>query len=465
MDQARARARCPARSRAGSRRGAAVMTAASPQASALLFDSAAGPHLFVTDRSRVYGLERGAADELAHRLAAAGSAAEADALIAALTGVEQPRVMEQASVQPPPLRTLSLNLAQACNMACGYCYADEGRFGGRARSMPPEVARASVDRLLAESAPGEDLVLGFIGGEPLLNRRVLRATVDYAVQAAQGAGRRMRFSLTTNATLVDAEDAAFLHEHGFHVSVSLDGAQPGNDLLRPMRDGSGSYRRVLEALETMQRHGRPRHLAARVTVTPRSGELLPILQHHIGLGFDSVGFAAVLTSPDPSLAFDATDFDGFTRQMVACGRQALQELSAGRCFPFGNFETAMQEIHRGSHRPYPCGAGAGYLSVGASGGMYACHRVIDEPAWAMGDVRTGTDAARRARHLTLHQVDRQQPCGSCWARYLCGGGCHHEVQRRGRIACDYIRDWLAFCLSAYTELAAARPDYFSAARQ
>jgi uncharacterized protein len=58
-----------------------------------------------------------------------------------------------------------------------------------------------------------------------------------------------------------------------------------------------------------------------------------------------------------------------------------------------------------------------------------------------------------------------EPCRSCWARYLCGGGCYHEVERRGRIGCDYIRGWLEFCLAAYAELSAARPDYFSATRR
>ena len=53
----------------------------------------------------------------------------------------------------------------------------------------------------------------------------------------------------------------------------------------------------------------------------------------------------------------------------------------------------------------------------------------------------------RARH-----VHRQEPCRSCWARYLCGGGCHHEVISRGRPACDYIRGWLHYCLEAYLRL-------------
>jgi hypothetical protein len=64
------------------------------------------------------------------------------------------------------------------------------------------------------------------------------------------------------------------------------------------------------------------------------------------------------------------------------------------------------------------------------------------------------DTQARALHLNRSHVDSIEPCRKCWARYLCGGGCHHEVKARGRVGCDYIRGWLAFCLKAYVELGA-----------
>jgi uncharacterized protein len=189
--------------------------------------------------------------------------------------------------------------------------------------------------------------------------------------------------------------------------------------------------------------------------------LQPVLEHVLGLGFDEVGFAAVLVSPDPALALPADGFAALLADVVECGEMALAELSAGRRYPFGNFETAMHQIHRGSHRPYPCGAGAGYLSAGADGDLFACHRLVDDPDFAMGSVQAGPDNEARAAHLARSHVARTAPCRSCWARYLCGGGCYHEVSRRGRPGCDYIRGWLEFCLRAYVELSVANPDYFS----
>ena len=174
-------------------------------------------------------------------------------------------------------------------------------------------------------------------------------------------------------------------EFPFTVQVSIDGDKARNDLNRPMRGGSGSYDRVLQGVGKIQAR-RPRSLSARVTVTPSGGDLLPTLDHLISLGFDDVGFAWVLVSPDPAQAFGAGDFATYLGRMIACGEKAVAEWRAGRRYPFANLITALDEIHKGTHRPYPCGAGAGYLSANAEGELFACHRLIDDPGFAMGDV-------------------------------------------------------------------------------
>ncbi|MBD2531102.1 radical SAM protein [Nostoc flagelliforme FACHB-838] len=422
-----------------------------PDTELRLFKSVIGSHLFVVDGSRIYDL----APEVANRLEQSWS--EVDSF--PLDSFSQ--YIDGQPLTPPPLASISLNVAQACNMSCSYCYADTGKFGGHARLMSLDVAKATVDRLIAESDPTVGLVIGYMGGEPLLNRRVVHETTRYAAQAAQAANRQMRFSITTNGTLLQKEDAELFAEFPFTVAISVDGNREQNDAIRAMNNGSSSYECLQKGLALLNRYGKPRHLAARITVTPKTGELLPILDHVISLGFDEVGFAVVLVSPDPSLAFALEDFTLLLQQAIACGQKALQQIKAGSSYPFSNFEIALQEIHRGSHRPYPCGAGAAYLSTNAEGKLFACHRLIDDPQFAMGSIWEGSDMQARANHLTRNHVDYIEPCKGCWARYLCGGGCYHEVSRRGRIGCDYIRGWLDFCLSAYVELSTIRPEYFN----
>ena len=86
-------------------------------------------------------------------------------------------------------------------------------------------------------------------------------------------------------------------------------------------------------------------------------------------------------------------------------------------------------------------------------------------AYALGSLTEGLDRVARSRFLEARHVDGQEPCRSCWARYLCGGGCHVEVIAAGRTGCDYIRGWLDYCLSVYDELLNESPDLFPPRRQ
>jgi uncharacterized protein len=267
--------------------------------------------------------------------------------------------------------------------------------------------------------------------------------------------------VTTNGTLIEPGDAALLARHPFDVTVSIDGPPALHDRQRPMAGGAPSSARLRIGLDRLLRQ-RPRSLSARITVTAETGPLLPVLDHVLALGFDSAGFAPVIAAPQPRTELKDEALVHYTEELIACGRHALGELRAGRAYPFSNFAAAMVELHRGSARRHPCGAGAGYLSIDAEGAAFACHRLVGDEAFQFGSLADGIDDGARLAHLRRSAVDTQEPCASCWARYLCGGGCHHEVSRRGRIACDHVRGWLAFCLAAYAELSEARPELFAA---
>ncbi|MGJ8556812.1 MAG: radical SAM/SPASM domain-containing protein, partial [Sulfitobacter geojensis] len=87
---------------------------------------------------------------------------------------------------------------------------------------------------------------------------------------------------------------------------------------------------------------------------------------------------------------------------------------------------------------------------------------VKDPLGAMGDLENGPDDAARAAFLDACTVERQTPCQTCWARRLCGGGCHQEVLHAGRPACDFVRGWLDYGLRSYGRLTAAQPDWFDA---
>jgi uncharacterized protein len=423
------------------------------------FEAGGRAYLFIADGSQVYEVDGPAFDALLGRLPAAE---RGKAALAAL-GAPRPRAVADRPPESAPLQSQSLAVAQKCNLGCSYCYAQEGQFGGEARAMPLAVARAAVERLVTGCPPGGRVQVSFLGGEPLLARAVVRDAAEHAARLGRARGVRVGLSITTNGTLVTPDDGEFFERHGFAVTVSLDGVGAAHDRQRPFRGGRGSLAQVLANVLPLLGRQRRMQVSARVTVTPQNLELRRTLDAFIALGFHSVGFSPTLSSPTGRGEMGGDDLRQMLAQMVECGREFERRVTAGRRYPFLNLVTALRELHRGTHRPYPCGAGGGYFGVSADGELSACHRFVGDAAGAMGDLASGVDPERQARWLTERHVHRQEPCRSCWARYLCGGGCHHEVLHRGRPACEYIGGWLHYCLQAYARLLAARPDYFAGA--
>ncbi|MBZ5623538.1 MAG: radical SAM protein [Acidobacteriia bacterium] len=426
------------------------LTFAPPPASPPKFHLLAGePRLaFLVDGSRLFEIDPTFYGDLASGDPDAGRS------LLEVAGIA-PIPADPAERLSPPT-SLSLNIAQACNLTCSYCYADEGRFGGRAELMSEEVAFAAVDRLLA-GARGKSVTVGFIGGEPLLNRPVLHATVAYACDRARERRQPVRFSITTNATLVNASDIELFRRHAFGISVSLDGSEAVNDANRRAHDGTSAWAAAVERLTPLLDDPGGVKLAARSTVTHANLRILERIDALSAVGFAEIGVAPVRTSPMPGLALRENDWPRLLAEFVRAGDAEFGRVSQGLPLRFSNLATALKQIHHGSARRLPCGAGANYLSVSTSGEYFACHRTIGDARFRMG--ASESDGARE-RFLSARDVDRQPLCSSCWARYLCGGGCHAEVVASGRSGCDYIRGWLEYCLRFYDRLIRIHPDFF-----
>jgi uncharacterized protein len=423
------------------------------------FKSDTGYHVLVVNGSRIYDLNQEVFSRV-QTLEQSNDTTKIEQLMSEL-GVLAPPFVDDKALESPPLRAISLAIAQKCNLGCTYCYAQEGSFGGPAKNMTSEVARLSIDRLMESAKPNEKVNIAFLGGEPLANRAVLRDATQYAVEQAALRGAIATFSITTNGTLITAEDGAFFEEHGFAVTVSIDGIRSAHNLLRPFKSGRSSYDAVLERVRPLLQSQRKMQVSARVTVTPRNPMLRDALDELIGLGFHSVGFSPMLHSPTGRDELDGQQLMSVLDAMIECGEEFERRLLRGERYPFSNLVVALGEIHRGTHRPYPCGAGAGYMGVSAEGELAACHRFVGDEKGAMGNVTTGINREQQNQWLAERHVHKQEPCHRCWARYLCSGGCHHEVLGRGRPACDYIRGWLEYCLHKYVRLLELRPSWFN----
>ncbi|MGI9000919.1 MAG: radical SAM protein [Pseudonocardia sp.] len=355
-------------------------------------------------------------------------------------------------------QSISLNVTSACNLACSYCYADRGRFGGaQGGAMGPRAAEEAIEKLLASCDRRAPVTIGFMGGEPFLHPALLAHVVDYASRRAGEVGQRVGFSVTTNGTRLTPADLDLVRSHPFAVTVSIDGGRATHDRLRLTVNGEGTWDEVLANVGPLLAEPGYASVTARATVWRDDLDLVGRHAALTAVGFTSIGFSPVRLGWG---ALRDEDWPRWTAASIALGEQELAAVRAGAETTFDNFAVALRRLHAGSSSPFPCGAGGGYASVSTDGQWYACHRAVGSPEYALGDATTHVDPARQLRFLTERHVERVEPCRSCWARYLCSGGCHQEASTRTDAACDAIRSWLEFCLDAYCVLSSERPDWF-----
>jgi uncharacterized protein len=407
------------------------------------------PLAFLVEGSRLFAV--------APDLVAAVERQDGDALRELFTAAGPARKMEGFDTSLPEPAAISLNIAQSCNLSCGYCYADEGRFGGRARLMPDEVAFAAIDRLIS-GASGRRVTVGFIGGEPFLNRDVLHRSVTYALEQGRKRSVDVGFSVTTNGTLLKQYDIDLLRNHAFAVSVSLDGGASVNDRHRRTRAGVSGFATVIKSIRPLLESPGKARIAARATITRESLDVADRISSLAAAGFQEIGVSPLRTSPDPALVLRNEDWGQLLDAMILAAEEEWQRLSAGASLRFSNLAMALKQIHAGAAKPLPCGAAANYVSVSAQGNYFTCHRTIDDSRHMLGSTALGLSTPAREAFVQSRHVDTQEPCRTCWARYLCGGGCHAEVLSAGRSGCDFIRGWLDYCLRFYDRLLRARAE-------
>ncbi len=403
--------------------------------------------------------------------------ADAEALIGELRGariIVAGDMVAAPMANPPadfPLQALVMNLTNQCNLACTYCY----EFGadkiatphGKPKYMSLETAKASVDFLLAQSAGRKAVHITFFGGETLMNFPLLRDVVAYARERAQGQGRSVGFSLTTNATLLSPAIIGFLSEHEIGVTVSIDGPPDLQDKRRVYKSGRGSYAVIEPKLRALIANHKTRAITARVTLTDGVTDVIRIYRHlKDNLGFHEVGFAPVTASNRQSYSIDDADMEGVIAQFHALADEWLEFALRGEMHGFSNVSETIGELVQGVNKSHPCGAGLGLLGVGPSGDLAPCHRFVDADSHTLGHVATGIDQGKRSDFLTRGHVGAKYDCQTCWARPLCAGGCHHEAfVRYGDTGhanlhyCDWIRDWTDICLRIYGALSVQNPGF------
>jgi len=344
------------------------------------------------------------------------------------------------------VKALCLHIAHDCNLACKYCFAEEGEYHGRRALMSYEVGKQALDFLIANSGSRRNLEVDFFGGEPLMNWDVVERLVEYGREQEKIHDKNFRFTLTTNGVLLNDEIMQFCNREMANVVLSVDGRKQVHDMMRPFRNGRGSYDLIMPKFRKFAESRKQTRYYVRGTFTHYNTDFSNDVISLADEGFEQISIEPVVAPADAPYAIREEDLPVLMEEYDKLSKEIVKRNREGRHFNFFHFMIDLEGGPCVAKRLSGCGSGTEYLAVTPWGDLYPCHQFVGQEKFIMGNVWDGVTRSDIRDEFKLCNVYAKPKCRECFARYYCSGGCaanswnfHHSITDAYDIGCELMR--------------------------
>ena len=371
---------------------------------------------------------------------------------------------------------LQISMTDACNMRCTYCsfrsrlYNDE-----KPLNMPMQKALAAIDFFsgaIDPRAPQARIDFG-LSGEPMLRSKTHPQLLAHAKKTFSDSRLEAVWTgtNTTNATLI--LEKGLVDRIGPPMDISCDGPKHVHDRFRRYKNGSGSYDDVLAAAKEIL-PGYPQ-LGVSAVLSAMHTDFVEIFLHLFDrIGFRNIYMKPVNVEPEVPFGLNAETLPLFVRGyseltdyfLSLAPRQTLECLTSLSRDDF--YMRFVYRIMERSRQVYRCGAGKSGVYVDTNGLLYPCAHFIGKSRWHIGILETGIEDEKRDLFFSQH-VDLRKGCRTCWARYLCGGGCYYQavlangaIDQPDRAKCGLVRHLASEAIRLVGELSERSPEVLAA---
>ena len=155
-----------------------------------------------------------------------------------------------------PLYVMLKPAGAHCNLACKYCYYLEKNklYPTAQRHLMSDEMLEQFTRKYIEAQTMNQVLFTWHGGEPLLR------SIDFyrkalSLQQKYAGGRRIDNVIQTNGTLLTDEWCEFFAQNHWLVGISIDGPQPDHDHYRLTAAGKPSWKKVMQGIKLLKKHG------------------------------------------------------------------------------------------------------------------------------------------------------------------------------------------------------------------
>ena len=332
-------------------------------------------------------------------------------------------MIEAVKKRKTVVKALCLHIAHDCNLACRYCFAEEGEYHGRRALMSYEVGKKALDFLIASSGNRRNLEVDFFGGEPLMNWDVVKELVAYGRAQEKLHDKHFRFTLTTNGVLLNDEVMEFCNREMANVVLSLDGRKEVNDQMRPFRNGKGSYDWIVPKFQRFAESRNQTNYYVRGTFTHHHLDFSEDAIHFADLGFKQMSIEPVVAPKEESYAIQEEDIPMICEQYDKLAKEYIRREKEGRGFNFFHFMLDLTAGPCVAKRLSGCGSGTEYLAVTPWGDFYPCHQFVGREEFLMGNVDEGILRTDIRDEFKTCNVYAKEKCRNCFAKFYCSGGC------------------------------------------
>lgn len=321
------------------------------------------------------------------------------------------------------VKALCIHIAHDCNLACKYCFAEEGEYHGRRALMSYEVGKKALDFLIANSGNRRNLEVDFFGGEPLMNWQVVKDLVAYGREQEKLHDKHFRFTITTNGVLLNDEVQEFVNKEMDNVVLSLDGRKEVNNNMRPFRNGKGSYELIVPKFQKLAESRNQEKYYVRGTFTRENLDFSNDVLHFADLGFKQVSVEPVVGEDSEFYSIKKEDLPQIFAEYDKLAKEMIEREKAGKGFNFFHFMIDLDGGPCVAKRLSGCGSGTEYLAVTPWGDLYPCHQFVGDEDFLMGNVDEGVVKTEIADEFRGCSVYSKGKCKNCFAKFYCSGGC------------------------------------------
>ena len=330
------------------------------------------------------------------------------------------------------IEKITLQVTQACNLRCSYCvYGENGNSGQRrhsSKTMSFNVAKQALEFYRQHSIDAKTANIGFYGGEPLLAFPLIKQIVSYAEQIF--CGKKIYFSLTTNATVLTDEVIEYILRKKIHLMFSIDGTEEVHNQNRKYADGRGSYHDAVQCIDKLYEVSPASfdEFSVNTVITPEQ-DYDKIIKLFKTSPFSKINLQSTLVESNGSFLRPADEYIyKYTKDYF----WAIVRHLRGGNNPFKN-KLVQQDVDAaisGAEKVKlnilgvraapsgPCVPGKTRLFITSDGDFFPCERVNEVDFLKIGSLSNGFDYDKVEELLNIGKVSPDR-CSSCWAFSLC----------------------------------------------